>query len=929
MLGPLCARSSTLARLVACAALLGCTPGRGDPTDLGGAFEVIDPGTGEPNEAPLHPMVIGSRRAYAGGHITNVVLGPVDLWGTSAHRVATLRGISGTALIVRDVRLYASGAQGLALLGSAHDGPSDPPILWIPADLRDGMRWVVRDAAGGQATFRAERQRPRSIFGSAPVWRIFVESGGTELWTEYAEGFGPVAADDIPVDLAIVPAEVAPTPTGPRLELGPPIFEESGIVPQLLGLVHMPDGARVARVGGYVEISGGSMPRTTVDCLRFAPDGAFVGQERTRFDDPGDDGRSAECPNAMAAAFDAAGELTQPAAPAVTVAQTGVLTSFRGRGGTIARIGRSTSVWVGNESLLLGPLDRPFDTVRERGPFERFFLVDAVQDEATIGFAEWIDGRLFHGRVHGIDPARRRIDGDGALRLLASFHGARVAATLDADGRTYLISSAEGAIDRVAIDADGVTVERVGVVALPDGDELVGAMELDASRLLVVTMQRAATGLAATNLLWSIAALPGAPVESEATLAAHNVLAWPTGRDVRVCWRGRAADGIGTWTLGGAPAEAYLAFDGGDMVCAIVLRDLDDEPDGDAAWLVRGTVPGIGDLAIGIAPSSFDPSAAPVLDPATSTFASIAGGAFVTPTYLHSEDALPIGAPRGYVDFPPDVVTPMADVAGGGVWRARPIVAPETCPEEVAEPCHEVVRIGTAPLRLHVPGGFDRGLSPSRFVSPVAGGGVIWRAGEVDGMGRVVATYAIIDGEGGYTELAPIADTLETSHQAADDTGRVCGIRLRRGATAGSTIRDLFCRAPDGSIVYADVADAGPFMGPWFPGRGGFYVQIAGGWAFVDPATAIPTEVDLSAFPPVASSRLALPSHSPSGELFVRAVDADGAVQAIYELADGAAIAQEVPELARAPRDPAPFLVGDDLFVIASAPPLRWARDPR
>lgn len=100
--------------------------------------------------------------------------------------------------------------------------------------------------------------------------------------------------------------------------------------------------------------------------------------------------------------------------------------------------------------------------------------------DGAVGFVVQIEDRLLHGRASGVSI-------DGALRFAGSIPGGSIHARLDRDGREHVVTTIDGVVDRLHVGPDDAALERVAVLELPEGHELVGAVPY-AGGLLALTI---------------------------------------------------------------------------------------------------------------------------------------------------------------------------------------------------------------------------------------------------------------------------------------------------------------------------------------------------------------------------------------------------------------------------------------------------------
>lgn len=274
--------------------------------------QMVDPGEGFTNEAPLWPLALGHRRVLAStsGDETTVTPHTGELWVTESW---PLEG-GGRGMVLRtrsqDTTWFelALTADGLYAVGSARGGRLHRPLLVLPAEVRVGMTWrswahpadadrldlfpaeLVDDSGGFE--FRVLRvtedtaaSTPR---GRARVWEIawkgplppsatldwLLELDGTPRSPingvmRFVEGYGPTTSSYLPTLAYLDYAQ-----PGPEEELGaahllipaPPADDATG--PEVtLSAVERPervDGQSIHQIG-VIDLEDGHGPWLRLD----------------------------------------------------------------------------------------------------------------------------------------------------------------------------------------------------------------------------------------------------------------------------------------------------------------------------------------------------------------------------------------------------------------------------------------------------------------------------------------------------------------------------------------------------------------------------------------------------------------------------------------------------------------------------------------
>lgn len=228
--------------LSAVLALAGCSKeDSGSKTGPAAKFEVVEEGSGESNAEPLWPMRPGARwdfqKALEGESFESFKAGAVvgitrvtDRFGKPWLLEQVTGSESGADMWARGLgwnqgrmeAYWSMDNEGLVLRAYGTNDPLETPLLMIPATVRHGMKWEVRNGddllLSGVITGGEERD---TEWGKRRVWKVDVtvaernphEGEGTVLtpmgdhlpshWVqEFVEGRGPIGAS-----MAIVPLE--------------------------------------------------------------------------------------------------------------------------------------------------------------------------------------------------------------------------------------------------------------------------------------------------------------------------------------------------------------------------------------------------------------------------------------------------------------------------------------------------------------------------------------------------------------------------------------------------------------------------------------------------------------------------------------------------------------------------------------------------
>lgn len=134
------------------------------------AYDVTDPGSGALPTQALMELSVGGRYLSAGSTSTGVASGArfETPWRKGGHDVHRL-------VLDDDVFLFEQTDGGVVWWGQmSNEGWYDRPVMLIPSDLRSGMTWETQDGSGGVTHLG-------SAYGLEPGWTPFGES--LRSWT--------------------------------------------------------------------------------------------------------------------------------------------------------------------------------------------------------------------------------------------------------------------------------------------------------------------------------------------------------------------------------------------------------------------------------------------------------------------------------------------------------------------------------------------------------------------------------------------------------------------------------------------------------------------------------------------------------------------------------------------------------------------------
>jgi len=896
--------------------------GKGDADDLSG-WKVTNEGTGEAAEGLLSPTWAGIRREFESGLVTTAV-GPTERFGRSTVR---FQGSN-------DIRFFRQTDTGLYYDGSLRIGELTPPILLVPKTVKDGMQWQQIGVEGKVlGTFDVKALGPQPTpFGIVKVWRVTQTNEVTknQFVNEYAEGYGVVKADADTLVAAVVPKAARPTKQQPpRVQLTPigdgtRIAESFGA--ETASLIVPASGPGTLRIGGKIawyENLGADhwVEAPAVGCAKLEGT-ALSGFALESFTMAQSTGSAAKCAEANGAAFDASGQLVQVAVTAAGVAEHGVGGIFLEEDGVMRGIGVHEDPWLlehwgrtglpmvlpdgriayPDESSSGGELDIAWLHVGTRGAI----LSPTVKATATVPFVFRRSDRLLW--------SRSSTDGFASPTLVGTVPGGLLSTRLDPSGRRHLLVTRDGIVDELRITDTGAELVRLAELELPEGHELFSALPVGDSLFVLTRADHVAPPALQQgqpdmgDVFAFTAKIPTAPADPAAYEGPNadelNIVAKGSGPDVELCFRTGATVSTEGWSIAKKPARGF-AIDG-PGTCILLVRDQSTTVDFTApdAWLVEGNAPGVGAVTIAVR----NDDVGPVAD----QLAAIKGGGFASPSLRYSSFGTPLGpqkdaASRGDVSEHNGNV----DVSGNGQWRSD--IYWTEC-GELGSMCNRITLSGASRQRFIVP-------YASRFQNVVAGGGVI--------LVHDISNQTILGPDGVETVLPLVPSYAQTLYFMARNDGLGCG----KGRTATNLPFEQFCREPNGTVHTAPLTTSYNIETLW-PGKGGWYAANNEGpfMGFMDPSTAIISDLPLEDYTAPISERDFITGWSAEGDLYVFVAPVDPSEpRTLLKLADGKATKVPLPSTLNSGVLPSvsQLLVGPEIITLVGGTAATYFRLPR
>ena len=577
--------------------LLAIACGPVEPPPPPGTDDTIEAaGSGETNAEPLWPVAPGQQ--FDGLLVRDPVrFGPYTALPFSSV-LPYQYGDGPSPELPGKASYFSVTPQGdVRYVGDSRRGPLAVPCTWLPAKVRDGMRWSTGRTADGGPRFVVRvvsHRRQPTLVGQRMVWHLDVldreaygptsrndglERGFTFVWL-YAEGLGPLSNER--GAFTHVRAWLNPGPAPAPLEKVPakPVATQTPLTSDFL-----------ARWLSVVE--GPSLPRQlgSVGSSATIAQANFMGGITGRSDDASlcatfAGGTATDCRSAAATVLASSSELVELSANGLTA---GPARMCPGCAST-----RFNAIWKKEDGgVQVGDLSGEKMFVGDWAPVGGQFGVANLEARAPAlairapRFANtlvWATGRATFVVPDGPQTHWLSLSADGEA---VTRPGPRVPPTLGfhagPQGLDVLLAFHDGRVEELRATAEGLRIDTLFDVGLPDGHTLMAAVRSGDAMWLVSSSgfrgrdaQLSLTGFDPARLpdngSASLFEVPNTPaVASRAPSPLDSMQAWAQGNELAVCWHG--ADGatpVGAWSLGGAPARVLWAA---GTSCALVVRE--------------------------------------------------------------------------------------------------------------------------------------------------------------------------------------------------------------------------------------------------------------------------------------------------------------------------------------------------------------------
>ncbi len=849
-----------------------CSDGGGLPEP---SFQVISEGTGPANAAPLDPLITGERHMDPKSKSVITVGAPVEIGGRTLIPVEDASA--------RKTSYLAPSSAGVAFHGSSSEPLLEAPIVIAPSTVRLGMKW---SAPGTPYSFEVTaREETDTPVGPGVVWTIEQTGGDAKVTRVYGEGLGLLGLDQTKFSALFLPRAASSAQSSAKLTLTPITKGGAQITwgnlePLSISAVDGGDGALTIGISGLQQVWDSAnqrwAPSLVPVCTAFKADDFSDVTPIGNADADHLKGMWSSAPTCMVDNSNVYLPTLASDASAVSFVGDRTYNLRRGFSGEVVspHFGGGAhqillSTWTSGDApevlyggdfgdILQWSLARwgdPDSASTRIGDYGNPFLNMSLFQQFTGGFspagmhAIAAPSREPGARVPvalvsntGV-VARFEVDEEGPTVTVGQFAASSRSTTRGApDARDVLFTSYEGAIDRLVFGAPDFSLTRLGVVGVPAGSKLVGAMQIPGSQdLLVFTHQAShAESEAGTTSAWRATPQP----QPFTPAPALGVGAAVSGLDVVVCWPKTSAplDPTG-WTLGGAAPIAVLptADASADANrCAIVVRDITKpfDPAKPGAYATEGPIPGVG--AMLIAPpteAARDPYGFYSALVTAAPFAALKGGGLVN--YAHR--FTPGGFAIEDVGRPAAAVQGFPDAAGNGLWSYD---FPQSRWKLQGLDAH-MANIPVPTLALQ-----------TRLVGLAQGGGALVGVPPVDGAAPKNIYYVAPDGSAtlvqphkldlavtGPTGLPEWAGRLEVGRLA---DGSICGSEF----LGGPAPFEFVCYDAGGVRRALNVSDRMPQTGSWelhwvllSDGSFAFSQDEMGAWRF-DPVAMTFTQLD-------------------------------------------------------------------------------------
>lgn len=679
--------------------LLVLTGACGDDSAFPGA-EILDPGHGPPNAAPLEPLVPGTVRLGA------VVDPPLLRDGGEEIRIRTGRDRGRYADVVtlrrKDGALY--------LVATVANGRLPRPLLWLPREVRDGMQWEADPFDEGAPRYRFTVRDLGVVptpFGQVRSWDVTFDDlavdddalDGAPAISSYAEGFGLYARGGDWLTGTVTPLDpsdlsaLAPGPTLTPVLVG--TFEGLGQLYATIGMLSLPSGSFFTAHADGRDALTANPASPPPDHCRPVP-GL-----------PGDFGQA----QPAAARTNGACPITRVCVPDITFGQ--VCRDTLQSAATGATVHGAEVLWlpqqldVPSNDELLGYLNGAYHTTlaitdadggADAGDLPEGLytfagrtyagqppLFGGTWDPADVGVANHLvaiaprditkeRARLLPTRVgdtpllvaadHESHAWVLPLEGQVGPAALQPWLLGPLSVHAHEGGHEILGIDLDGHLTEWTLTADGFRPRHLADIVLPAGNLPIHAFRHEGD-LIVLSMTPSDAVLWPPGSIWRIDGFEDIDAQSDACpelpASAVRMTTVNDRGDVVICWPGRY--GIMDAELDGEPASLVVSFEQGGP-CALLVRSTAAATPTTA---LRATLPEIGPI-VAVAAARRD-------TPQVRFGAPIAGDRWATPTGIVGPHGSQLVAPAGIPSLEAYLVggatEGTTDHGGGGMWLWR------------------------------------------------------------------------------------------------------------------------------------------------------------------------------------------------------------------------------------------------------------------
>ena len=540
--------------------LAACVPATGDTTTI------TKPGTGPANTLPLEVLSVGS--LINGGEVDALISTPKG----NAFRIVSHADEDVTWALVKDGNLYVSY---LTL-----DGALEHPLLFVPAQVRDGMEW---DASldGSKPSYHFTVARTD---GTPVQWTIteLELATGLHQTRTYFEGSAPMGTERLmpPQDTPVTARRAVELEA---LQLPPTVFaDELGVGPMAMMSAHQVTAAGPLQLFAGISVAT-AVPQWTTQCASV--------QDTTVTAQPS--GQLCKVADGMAAAADGhleaaprsqEGKFVAPAPFGFLPDDAGVLLPFA----------KLESDLVGQAQLGSTPLsDSLFTTwqATTNPPWTRFIQTEDDATHLPVFVFQTPSGLWWTTALDGDVVRSPAEQGQVAGRVEVQF---------GPQGHTLWRTTADGSVDRLHVVNGDLQLEHVADVPVAKAERLEGAFLLG-DRLLVAKRTGLAWNAQTSDVrgplsLWrtttAISPGPLTPVLAATGITTDSNTTIATAPSTSICFPPRLGTPSTDWTFGGVTPLSSVVSGPRDNCRLFFLPKLPSPMPN--LGEVRGTLPGFG-----------------------------------------------------------------------------------------------------------------------------------------------------------------------------------------------------------------------------------------------------------------------------------------------------------------------------------------------